>query len=260
MERTRILTALRGVRGHAPVDLAALEELLVRFSWLVVEQPWIKECDVNPLLAAPGGLVALDARVLLHDPQTPDVALPRSAIRAYPAQYSGEWVARDGTRVTIRPIRPEDEPALVRFHGTLSDRAVYLRYFAALQLSQRTAHERLTRMCFIDYDRAMALVATCPGDASQEEILGVGRLTRTSRHGEAEFALLVTDRHQGKGLGTELLSRLVEIGRRENLDTISGDILAENLPMQRVSARVGFQLREMPDDGLVTAQIDLRAK
>jgi acetyltransferase len=259
MERTRIVTALRGVRGHAAVHLAALEELLVRFSWLVVEQPWIKECDVNPLLASPSGLVALDARVLLHDPHIPDDALPRPAIRAYPAQYAGEWVARDGTRVTIRPIRPEDEPALVRFHGTLSDRAVYLRYFGTLRLSQRTAHERLMRMCFIDYDRAMALVATCPDDVGEEEIRGVGRLTRTSRRGHAEFALLVTDRHQGKGLGTELLSRLVEIGRRENLDEISGDILAENLPMQRVSERVGFQLRKMPDDGLVSARIDLRA-
>jgi acetyltransferase len=260
MERTHILKALRGVRGRAAVDLRALEELLVRFSWLVVEQPWIKECDVNPLLASPSGLVALDARVLLHDAQTPIDALPRPAIRAYPAQYAGEWVARDGTRVTIRPIRPEDEPMLVAFHGTLSDRAVYLRYFGTLRLSQRTAHERLTRMCFIDYDRAMALVATCPGDAGQEEVLGVGRLTRTSRHGEAEFALLVTDRHQGKGLGTELLSRLVEIGRCENLDVITGDILPENAQMQHVCERVGFALRAMPHDGLVSARIELRAK
>jgi acetyltransferase len=222
-----------------------------------VEQPWIKECDINPLLASPEGLVALDARVLLHDPRTADDALPRSAIRAYPVQYAGEWVARDGTRVRIRPIRPEDEPAMVEFHGTLSDRAVYMRYFGMLQISQRIAHERLTRICFIDYDRAMALVATRLDEAGSEEILGVGRWNRTHGRKEAEFALLVTDRYQGKGLGTELLSRLVAVGRRENLDKIFGDILAENVPMQRVCERVGFTLRAVPEDGLVSAQIDL---
>jgi acetyltransferase len=259
MEQTRILAALRGVRGRAAVDVVALEQLLVRFSWLVVEQPWIKECDINPLLASRDGLVALDARVLLQEPRTPDDALPRSAIRGYPAQYASEWVAGDGTRLTIRPIRPEDEPAMVKFHGTLSDRAVYMRYFGMLQVSQRTAHERLTRMCFIDYDRAMALVATRPDGAGGDEILGVGRWIRTYGYKEAEFALLVTDRCQGKGLGTELLSRLVEIGRRENLERISGDILTENMPMQRVCERVGFTLRAMPEDGLVNAQIDLRA-
>jgi acetyltransferase len=260
MERTRILAALRGVRGRAPVDLAALEELLVRFSWLVVEHPWIKECDVNPLLASPEGLVALDARVLLHDPLTVDAALPRPAIRGYPAQYVSEWVARDGMRVTIRPIRPEDEPAMVKFHGTLSERAVYMRYFAMLQLGQRTAHERLTRMCFIDYDRAMALVAIRVDQAGGEEILGVGRWIRTHGRKEAEFALLVTDRYQGKGLGTELLSRIVAVGRGENLERVFGDILAENVPMQRICERVGFILRAVPEDGLVSAQIDLRAK
>jgi acetyltransferase len=134
-----------------------------------------------------------------------------------------------------------------------------VRYFGALQIGQRTAHERLTRMCFIDYDRAMALVAIQRDAQGEEEILGVGRLTRTPDHREAEFALLVTDRYQGKGLGTELLSRLVEIGRREHVEAIRGDILPENRDMQRVCERVGFTLREVPEDGLVSAHIDLGA-
>ena len=159
MEQTRIITALKGVRGRRPVDLAALEQLLVRFSYLVVEQPWIKELDINPLLASPDRLLALDARVIVHGPEVQDAEILRPAIRPYPTQYVSSWTAKDGMPLVIRPIRPEDEPLLVQFHGTLSDRSVVLRYFHVMTLSTRVAHERLTRICFIDYDREMALVA-----------------------------------------------------------------------------------------------------
>ena len=183
MEQTRIFKALKGVRGRKPVNLAALEELLVRFSQLVVEQRWIKEIDVNPLLASPERLLALDARVVVHGPQMSEDLLPRSAVRPYPAQYVEDWTLESGQRVTIRPIRPEDEPLMVQFHQTLSERSVYLRYFNALKLGQRIAHDRLMRICFIDYDREMALVAvrTDPANAAQE-ILAVGRLSRL--HGD----------------------------------------------------------------------------
>jgi acetyltransferase len=258
MERTRILAALRGVRGRPAVDLAGLEQLLVRFSWLVVEQPWIKELDINPLLASREGSIALDARVVLHDPDTTEDKLPRSAIRGYPEQYISTWVAKDGTALTLRPIRPEDEPAMEKFHGTLSERAVYMRYFRMFNVGSRTAHERLTRICFIDYDREMALVAVRRDmEGGENQILGVGRLTKIPGSREAEFALLVTDEFQNKGLGTELLSRIVDIGRREKLERITGDILPENGDMQRVCEKVGFKLTEKPDDRLVTAYLGL---
>jgi acetyltransferase len=157
MERTRIFEALGGVRGKAAVDTGSLEKLLVRFSQLVVEQPWIKELDINPLLASSERLVALDARVVLHDPETREEDLPSTAIRPYPTQYVSHEELRDGTSVTIRPIRPEDEPLMVKFHETLSEESVYMRYFHMMNLDQRTTHERLTRICFIDYDREMAL-------------------------------------------------------------------------------------------------------
>src|SRR5215211_5577219 len=157
MEQTRIFEALKGVRGRPPVDVAALEKLFVRFSQLVVEQPWIGELDINPLLASPERLIALDARVVLHDPEVEE--LPRPAIRPYPRQYVWTEEIRDGTPVFIRPIRPEDEPLMVEFHASLSPQSVYMRYFHMMGLDQRTAHERLTRICFIDYDREMALVA-----------------------------------------------------------------------------------------------------
>ena len=154
MEQTKIFAALQGVRGRKPVNLAALEGLLVRFSQLVVEQPWIKEIDINPLLASSEQILALDARVVLHDPTMLPSELPRTTIRPYPAQYVWEWHMKDGTPVTIRPIRPEDEPLMVQFHTTLSERSVYLRYFCSLSLSTRVEHERLVRICFGSFTTA----------------------------------------------------------------------------------------------------------
>jgi acetyltransferase len=174
MEQTKIYTALKGVRGRKPVDLAALEELMVRFSQLVVEQPWIREIDINPLLASSDRLLALDARVVLHPADTPESKLSKPAIRPYPIQYVAPWILKGGEEVQIRPIRPEDEPLMVKFHQKLSERTVYMRYFQPLKLSQRTAHERLTRICFVDYDREMALVTVRRGDDGEPEIIAVG--------------------------------------------------------------------------------------
>ncbi len=258
MEQTRIYTALKGVRGRKAVDLAALELLLVRFSRLVVEQPWIKEIDINPLLATPGGLLALDARVIAHAAGPGAGGLPRPAIRPYPTQYVAPWTARDGTALVIRPIRPEDEPLLVRFHEALSERTVSLRYFHAFKLGQRVAHDRLTRICFIDYDREMVLVAEGKDLVTgARQILGVGRLGKLHGVNEAEFALLVVDRFQGQGLGTELLRRLIQAGRDEALERISADILPDNRPMQHVCQKLGFRLRHEPADMVVKAVIDL---
>src|SRR6185295_8578887 len=119
MEQTKIHKALKGVRGRRPVDMAALETLMVRFSALVAEQRFIKEIDINPLLASPDGLIALDARVVVHGPEVTLAQIPKAAIRPYPTRYVAPWTMRDGTGVTIRPIRPEDEPSMVKFHETL---------------------------------------------------------------------------------------------------------------------------------------------
>jgi acetyltransferase len=258
MEQTNIHTALKGVRGRRPVDLGALEQLLVRFSHLVAEQRWVKEIDINPLLASPERLLALDARVILHDPDVRAADLPRPAIQPYPTQYIGTWTAEDGTTVTLRPIRPEDEPLLVRFHSTLSERSVSLRYFHAMKYTTRVAHERLTRICFIDYDREMALVADRRNpETGEHEILGVGRLSKVHGTTEAEFALLVSDAFQGLGLGTELLSRLLQVGRDEDVDRIFGDILPENTEMQRICEKLGFKLTHNIRESLIRAVTDL---
>jgi acetyltransferase len=259
MEQTRIFEALKGVRGRPPVDTAALERLFVRFSQMVVEQPWIKELDINPLLASPERLIALDARVVLHDPDTAEEDLPRTAIRPYPTRYVWAEETRDGEPVTIRPIRPEDEPMMVSFHGSLSEQSVYMRYFHMLGLDQRTAHERLTRICFIDYDREMALVAerTEP-ETGRREIMGVARLSRPGGiPDEAEFSVLISDRFQRRGLGTLLVSKLLEVGRAEGLRRITADILFENYPMQRISRNLGFHLHRDTEEMVMKADLDL---
>jgi acetyltransferase len=145
----------------------------------MVEQPWIKEIDINPLIVSAERILALDARVVLLDANTREDTLPWPAIRPYPAQYAGPWTLKNKRQVLIRPIRPEDEPWLVKFHQTLSGETVYHRYFSALKLSQRIARERLLRICFNDYDREIALVAEYKADSpSDPEILSVGRLSK----------------------------------------------------------------------------------
>jgi len=242
MERTQIYSALqKGFRGRESIDLPTLEDLLVRFSQLVIEQRWIKEIDINPLLVSPKQIVALDARVVLHDPQTRKADLPRSPIRPYPAEYAITRKIGD-VEVTIRPIRPEDEPLMVKFHKTLSDRSVHLRYFGLISLERRIMHERLRRVCFIDYDREIALVVDLKNRDSTHQILGVGRLIKEHGTDEAEFAVLISDPWQGKGFGSEVLKLLVQIGRKEALRRITGHIAPENTTMKTVSEQVGFSL------------------
>jgi acetyltransferase len=258
MEQTRIFTALKGVRGRKPVDMAALEQLLVRFSQLVLEHRWIAEIDINPLLASPERLLALDARIVLHPATVTLDQLPKPAIRPYPLKYVAPWTMKDGNQVTIRPIRAEDEPLMVKFHETLSDRSVYLRYFCSLSLSRRVAHERLLRICFGDYDREMVLVAerTDPG-TGERRILGVGRMNKLHSGNEAEVAVLVSDKYQGLGLGNELLRRVVEVARDEKLSRVSAEMLTDNVAMQIIMKHLGFGVRASDDMSSVRAFLDL---
>jgi acetyltransferase len=258
MEQTKIFKALQGVRGRKPVNIAELEQLMVRFSRLVSEQRWIKEIDINPLLASPEHLIALDARVVLHDPGVPESQLPRLAIRPYPIQYVKPLTLPDGTEVTIRPIRPEDEPLVVNFHHTLSERSVYLRYFHWMKLEQRTDHDRLTRMCFIDYDRQMALVAEHRNpDTGSRDIVGISRLVKSHISNDGEAAVIVSDHFQHRGLGTALVRQLVDFGRDEKLERITATVLFENRPMQKIFQRLGFQLHNAPDNESLEAELAL---
>jgi acetyltransferase len=257
MENTKIHKALKGVRGRNPVDLAALEKLMVGFSQLVAEQRWIKEIDINPLFASAEALVALDARVILHESKMTEEQLPKLAIRPYPTQYVENWKLKGGTPITIRPIRPEDEPAMVGFHQGLSERSVYLRYFSPLKLQQRVAHSRLLRICFNDYDREIALVAELSLGKGRYEILGVGRMSKIQSSGMAEFAVVVTDKWQNKGLGSELTKRLIDIARNEKLNRLIAYTLLENREMQHMCKKLGFKVHHSPEDSECSIEMKL---
>jgi acetyltransferase len=233
-----------------------INRTLVAFSNLLVEQPWIKECDINPLMASPQGVMALDARVLLHDPATDVETITPPAIRPYPLQYVQQVTLKDKTPVLLRPIRLEDEPLMVRFHESLSDESVRRRYFQLLHLRQRVDHERLIQTCFSDFDREVALVAERRGPNGLQEILGVGRLSRMIGDRKAEFSMLISDRWQGRGLGFLLLEKLIHVGYAEGIHRIVGSILPDNWGMQVLCQRMGFQLKHTVDD--VRLRLDLQ--
>jgi acetyltransferase len=233
--------------------MAALEQLLVRFSELVVEQPAIAELDINPLLASPERLLALDARVILHPGDVAAADLPRPAIRPYPRRYARAWLAPDGAELLIRPIRPEDESLIIDFHGRLSAETVYQRYFTKLGYEQRIAHERLVRICFTDYDREIALVAErFDPDAGRLLIASVGRIIRLRDSSAAELSIVVADDHQGMGLGTEMVRRLIEVADGEGIERLTAEVLATNSGMLRIFTELGFDIGglEEGDDSL----------
>ena len=257
MERTKIYTALKGVRGRDPVDLAGLERLLVRFAQLVTEQKWIKELDINPLMASPEKLIALDARVVLYDKDTSEEQLPKLAIRPYPIQYVGTWEAKDRTKVTVRPILPEDEALLVKFHQVLSDRTVFMRYLQPIMLQERVMHERLARICHVDYDREIALLAETTDEKGEQQIMGIVRLSRIHATNQARLSLLVGDPYQGIGLGGELVRRAVEVARSEGMSRLSAVMTDDNQTMQHIFEKHGFSVQPIENEKLRAAVIEL---
>ena len=260
LEQTRVFKALCGVRGRKPVDIPTLEALLVRFSRLIVDNPAIKEADINPLLASVDQIIALDARFVLFDKEVAAAQFPKPAIRPYPIQYVSHWTMKDGTGVTLRPIRPEDEPLMVKFHEALSERTVFLRYFQLSKLSQRVAHDRLRRICFLDYDREIALVADRTAlDSGEHEILAIGRLSKLHGKNAGEVALLVRDEYQHRGLGIELLRRLIQIARDEHMDSVQAYMLRENIEMRGLIEKLGFQVEPADEDGVHFTSLSLTA-
>ncbi len=249
MERTRIYPALKGVRGQRPVNLEALETLLVRFSQFLVDFPDVAEVDVNPLLATPERVVALDARVLLAPADAPR---PRLAIHPYPNQYTAPFSLRDGTPAVVRALGPEDEPLIVAMHGRLSQHTLRMRFFSLVKTLSR---DSLIRLCHLDYDREMALAAVT---ADGGTMLGVSRYYLRAETGEAEFALVVSDARQRQGLGRHLLERLIAVARERGVRKLTGLILAENAPMLRLAHSLGFREPEPAEDGVARVELALQ--
>jgi acetyltransferase len=246
MERTKIYPALKGVRGQRSTNLEALETLLVRFSQFLVDFPEVAEIDMNPVLATAEQVLALDARVLLAPPDAP---CPRLAIHPYPNQCTAPFTLRDGTSIIVRALAPEDEPLIIAMHGRHSERTIRMRYFSLVKTLSR---DSLIRLCHLDYDREMALAAV---SADGGTMLGVSRYYLRPETGEAEFALIVSDAHQGQGLGQHLMERLIAVARERGVKKLVGLVLHENTPMLQLTAKLGFTPPATVDD--TAAQVEL---
>jgi acetyltransferase len=251
MERTHIWHALQGVRGRPPVDVAGLEALMVRFSQLLVDFPEIQEIDINPLLAGPDRVIALDARLVLAPVGAP---LPRLAIHPYPNQYTAAIKLRDGSEATVRAIRPEDEPLIIALHASHSENTIRMRFFSMVKTLSR---DSLIRLCHLDYDREMALVAV-RRDGDGDKIMGVSRYYLNPETGVAEFALVVGDAYHRHGLGRQLMERLIGVAKERGVRTLSGLVLADNVPMLRLMASLGFSPPLPVEAGVVAVEMLLR--
>jgi acetyltransferase len=254
IERTRISHALAGIRGQKPVNITELESLLVRFSQLVADFLDIAEIDINPLLASPERVVALDARVLLAPADLPESQRPRLAIRPYPNQYCTSFNLADGTTIDVRPMRPEDEPLIVEMHAGHSERTIRMRYFS---LIKRLSRDRLIRFCHLDYDRDMALVAVHRDSAGRPHIVGVSRYSLHPETGSAEFAAIVTDVWQSKSIGWNLMGRLIDVARLNGIKKLVGPILRENDTMLQLVQELGFTIEPTEDSTIVQAVLNL---
>jgi acetyltransferase len=175
-------------------------------------------------------------------PESSKAEKPADAIPGqYPNWYSSEFQASNGTLYTVRPIRPDDEPLMVDFHGHLSEETVYRRYFSLLRLDVRVAHERLLKLLQIDYHNEIALVATCRDKSGKQMLVAVGRLIKIAESSSAEVAFVVADQHQHYGLGAYLLDRIIHIARLEGFNALEAEVLGDNYSMQELFRRAGFQ-------------------
>ena len=253
IEKTKISHALAGFRGQKGVDMAYLEETLVAFSQMIASLPEVKECDINPLLASHDTLTALDARIVLHN--TPKSQWPTLSIRPYPIEYVTEKVLKTGQKVILRPIRPDDEPKVAAFHKELSEQSVRQRYFAFKTLDERTAHDRLVRICADDFDHQIALVAETEDNS---QIMGIARLTRFGNGHIADLKMLIGDAFHGQGLGTSLVQELLEIAKKEGVQEVTGHLLSENSGMLHILKKFGFTLNQDPNGTHTFATIALK--
>jgi acetyltransferase len=248
------------LRAHQASSLPALEQVLVRFSYIASEQPLVKAFSLELEIASLTDVFAVGSQCELYSPEVVQTGIPRPAIRPYPVQYVSSWRMKNGTMVTLRPIRAEDEPLMVKFHESLSDRSVYLRYFQRVKLRTRTSHERLSRVCFLDYDRELALLAELREQESNPgRIIGVATLTKSPRTHDGEVAVVIDDDFQGQGLGKELIRQLVGFAADEGLQRVVATTLPENLAMAGVFDRLGFMVVTDFDEGLVTARMELKS-
>ena len=220
-----------------------LEEMIIRLSQLLIDFPEIAELDMNPVLIKDGDPVAVDARILLSPSAVPSSL--HLVISPYPQEDESHMVSVDGRPIFIRPVKPEDAPLFTALFKTLSPTTIYYRFFGALK---ELTPEMLARFTQIDYDREIALVAI-DEDSETENMLGVARIIGDPDGKTGEFAVLVGDAWQGKGIGSNLLEKCLSIAEKQGFKTVHGIVLKENRNMLALGKKLGFSIERDAEDG-----------
>jgi len=241
MQETRAWTLLQGYRNRPPADMERLEEMIIRLSQMLVDLPQIAELDMNPVLIKDGKAVAVDARILVSEPARPYPL--HLVISPYPAEDESHLVTDEGSRLFVRPVRPEDVPLFQRFFKVLSPKTRYYRFFSHVK---ELSPQMLARFTQIDYDREIALVAL-DDDPEIERMMGVARIIGDPDGKEGEFAVVVGDLWHGKGIGSNLLEKCLAIAARRGFQRVRGLVLRENRSMLALGKKLGFQVKTRPD-------------
>ena len=241
IERTRVYRLLRGYRDQPPANLEAIALSLVKLSQLICEQSGIAEAEINPILAGADGVLALDARIVVRRSTRGD---SRLAIRPYPAELESTVNLHDGRPCCLRPIRPEDEPALHRAFSHLSPHTIRMRFFSPLK---EFSHIQAAQLTQIDYDRQMAFVLVDRGPTESADIHGVVRLSADPDGERGEFAIVVEDKLTNQGLGRLLMQRMLDYAASRGIDEVYGFVLMENEPMLDLCHNLGFRSQTILD-------------
>jgi len=253
MEKT-VIYKLFESNHHVSIKL--LEEILVKFSQLVIDFPEIKEMDINPLIVDKKNAVAVDTRIMIDEAKIKAKIQPHEhiVVTPYPKKYTTNWKFKNGIPVVLRPIKPEDETLLDELFQSFSEETMRFRFF---QIIKEMPHETLTRYCNIDYNREIAIVAEAK-EGNERKIVGVTRLIIQPGRKNGEFAVAVGDQWQGLGLGSKLVDYIIEISKDMTLKKISGDILSNNLKMVHLCIKKGFKMVPI-DEEMTKATLDLKA-
>lgn len=239
--------------GDFPLNVKLMEEILVKFSQMVIDFPEIKEIDINPLIVDEKDAVAVDARIVIDEERILRQVQPHEhlVITPYPTKYVKQWTMKDGTPVSLRPIKPEDEALFYELLKALSEETMRSRFF---QIIKDMPHETLTRYCNLDYDREIAIVAETQKE--QRRIIGVVRIILEPGGTRGEFAVVVGDQWQGLGLGSKLMDCIIEIGKDMGLKTVYGYVSSTNYRMIGLCTKKSFKLQPLEDE-LKLATLDL---
>ncbi|MBO6755145.1 MAG: bifunctional acetate--CoA ligase family protein/GNAT family N-acetyltransferase [Roseibium sp.] len=244
INRTRIVRLLDGGKARPRLDRDAVALTLVKLSQITIDIPEILELDINPIVARREGLLALDARMTLGRPITHPGRSGRSrlAIAPYPKEWEQALSLKNGDRVFVRPVKPEDEELFRAFFQAVSPADLRLRFFAPVQDFN---HRFLARLTQLDYARAMAFAALDPGSGN---LVGVVRLHADPDHLTGEYAVMVRSDLKGQGLGWALMKLIIRYAKADGIQTIKGEVLKENTSMLGMCKALGFSVQTSPDD------------